>query len=82
MAFPLLGVALTIFEVIKMIAETLTPWTMLFTHVLKIVTSCASLAIDIFVYIEHKERHYSLIALAVDAALMYAALTSEINNHH
>lgn len=55
----------------KMARETLTPWTMLFTHVLKIVTSCASLAIDIVMYIERKDRHYSLIGLGMDAGLMY-----------
>lgn len=43
---------------------------MLFTHTLKIVTSAASLAVDVVMYIERKERHYSIVGLGMDAALM------------
>jgi hypothetical protein len=70
-AFPFLGLVLTIFEISKLAGETLTPWTMLFTHVLKITTTAASLTIDIVMYTKHNERHYSLVGLGMDAGLMF-----------
>ncbi|KAH6677787.1 hypothetical protein F5X68DRAFT_263962 [Plectosphaerella plurivora] len=77
-AFPFLGLVLTIFEIAKLVGETLTPWTMLFTHVLKITTTAASLAIDIVMYTKHNERHYSLVGLGMDAALILIVLVPAI----
>ncbi|KAH7349607.1 hypothetical protein B0T11DRAFT_133118 [Plectosphaerella cucumerina] len=77
-AFPFLGLVLTIFEIAKFAGETLTPWTMLFTHVLKITTTAASLAIDIVMYTKHNERHYSLVGLGMDAGLILIVLIPAI----
>jgi hypothetical protein len=52
-------------------SETLTPWTMLFSNVVKMVCALAILALDIVVYVQRTDGHYSLIGLGLDGAFMY-----------
>jgi hypothetical protein len=54
---------------------------MLFTHVLKITTTAASLAIDIVMYTKHNERHYSLVGLGMDAGLMFVNPPEPLPQH-
>lgn len=54
----------------KLAAETLTPWTMLFTHVMKVVICCASLAVDIVWFLEQKDHRYTVAGLVLDIVLL------------
>lgn len=63
-------VVATLYEIWRYTAETLTPWTMLFTHVVKTTCAIAILALDIVVYVQSTEKHYSLVGLGIDAVLM------------
>ncbi|KAM4056609.1 hypothetical protein HRG_003478 [Hirsutella rhossiliensis] len=64
----------TLFEMAKLMAESLTPWTMLFTHVVKLACALAILALDITVYVVRAEAHYSIVGLGLDAALIVTAV--------
>ncbi|KAK2015429.1 hypothetical protein LZ32DRAFT_526525 [Colletotrichum eremochloae] len=68
--FALICLISTVYEVSKLAAETLTPWTMLFTHVLKIVCSLATLALDIVVFLQRKDSRYSVVGLGLDSFLL------------
>ncbi|KAK1580187.1 uncharacterized protein LY79DRAFT_521098 [Colletotrichum navitas] len=68
--FSLVCLISTVYEVSKLAAETLTPWTMLFTHVLKIVCSLATLALDIVVLLQRKDSHYSVVGLGLNCFLL------------
>jgi hypothetical protein len=60
----------TIFEIARYFSESLTPWTVLFTHVVKLVCASAILALDVVIYVQRDDSHYSLIGLGMDAVLM------------
>lgn len=60
----------TFFEIGRYVAEALTPWTMLFTHVIKLTCASAILALDVVIYVQRRDAHYSLVALGLDCALM------------
>lgn len=62
--------AATAYEMLRYFAETLTPWTVLFTHVVKLACATAILALDVVVYVQHSDKHYSLVGLGLDCALM------------
>ncbi|UKZ49812.1 hypothetical protein TrVGV298_004065 [Trichoderma virens] len=64
----------TIFEIARYFAESLTPWTMLFTHVVKLACASAILALDVVIYVQRSDSHYSLIGLGMDAVLMFVAI--------
>ncbi|KAJ4249413.1 hypothetical protein NW762_012264 [Fusarium torreyae] len=64
----------TFVEIAKFFAESLTPWTMLFTHVIKLTCAIATLALDIVVYTEKHDKHYSLVALGLDCAFIITSL--------
>ncbi|KAK1992813.1 hypothetical protein LX36DRAFT_283699 [Colletotrichum falcatum] len=68
--FSLVCLISTVYEVSKLAAETLTPWTMLFTHVLKIVCSLATLALDIVVFLQRKDSRYAAVGLGLDCFLL------------
>ncbi|KAK2034299.1 hypothetical protein LX32DRAFT_721277 [Colletotrichum zoysiae] len=68
--FSLICLISTVYEVSRLAAETLTPWTMVFTHVLKIVCSLATLALDIVVFLQRKDSHYSVVGLVLDCFLL------------
>lgn len=60
----------TFVDVARYYTESLTPWTMLFTHIIKATCALAILALDITVYILLSEEKYSLVGIGLDAALM------------
>ncbi|KAF4465777.1 hypothetical protein FALBO_7371 [Fusarium albosuccineum] len=60
----------TFVEVAKYYAEALTPWTMLFTHVIKLTCALATLILDIVVYVQKHDKHYSLVALGLDCVFI------------
>ncbi|KFA62026.1 hypothetical protein S40285_02119 [Stachybotrys chlorohalonatus IBT 40285] len=64
----------TFFEIYRYFAESLTPWTMLFTHVIKLTCAVAIMVLDIIVYTQRHDRHYSLIGLGIDAAFIVTAI--------
>ncbi|KAH7155188.1 hypothetical protein B0J13DRAFT_219985 [Dactylonectria estremocensis] len=64
----------TLVEVGKFFSESLTPWTMLFTHVIKLSCASAILALDVVVYVQRHDRHYSLIGLGLDSAFILTAI--------
>ena len=60
----------TFYEMAKYFAEALTPWTMLFTHIIKTTCAIAILALDAVVYAQRHDRHYSLVGLGLDVVFM------------
>jgi hypothetical protein len=46
---------------------------MLVTHFVKLACAAAILVLDVVVYSQHRERHYSLIGLGMDAAFLLVA---------
>ena len=60
----------TVFEVAKFISESLTPWTVLFTHVIKLACAGGLLAVDVVAHLRKVDGHYSAISLALDAGLL------------
>ncbi|KAL7797259.1 hypothetical protein V8C37DRAFT_370517 [Trichoderma ceciliae] len=68
----------TMFEIGRYFSESLTPWTMLFTHVVKLVCASAILALDVVIYVQRSDSHYSLVGLGMDALLMIIAISLAI----
>jgi len=68
----------TFFEVARYFAESLTPWTMLFTHVVKLTCASAILALDVVIYVQRSDAHYSLVGLGMDALLIITAISLAI----
>ncbi|KAI5462341.1 hypothetical protein BGZ63DRAFT_211343 [Mariannaea sp. PMI_226] len=64
----------TFVEVVKYSAEALTPWTMLFTHIMKLTCSAAILALDVVVYVQRHDRNYSLIGLGLDGGFILVSI--------
>ncbi|XWW92349.1 hypothetical protein V2A60_000272 [Cordyceps javanica] len=60
----------TFVDVARYYTESLTPWTMLFTHVIKATCAFAILALDVAVYILLSEEKYSLVGIALDSLLI------------
>ena len=54
-------------------SETLTPSGMLFNNILNSIFALAIMALDILVYVQHADKHYSLIGLILDSTLLYAS---------
>ncbi|OAA73335.1 hypothetical protein ISF_00236 [Cordyceps fumosorosea ARSEF 2679] len=50
--------------------ESLTPWTMLFTHIVKATCAFAILALDVAVYVILSEEKYSLVGIALDSLFL------------
>ncbi|KAG5982257.1 hypothetical protein E4U55_002148 [Claviceps digitariae] len=78
----------TLAEIVKYMGEALTPWTMLFTHVVKLTCASAICILDAVVYARRKE-YQSLVSLGLDIGLfitsialaIYAALTYRRLSH-
>lgn len=51
-------------------SETLTPWTMLFTHVMKLTSGLAILGLDIVLLVQKRETPYAIVSLAIDSVLL------------
>lgn len=58
----------------KFVSEVLTPSSMLFNNILNTIFALASLALDILVYVQHADKKYSLIGLAIDSVLLYVTI--------
>ncbi|CAK7197819.1 hypothetical protein SEUCBS139899_000468 [Sporothrix eucalyptigena] len=70
-----LCLVLTIMEAARLLAETLTPYFLLASHIIKMTCAAAILALDIVVYINRSEGNWSSVGLALDVALLAAMLS-------
>ena len=70
MGLSTLSLILTAVEISKLVAETLTPFAMVFTNVLKLTCAAAILGLDVVVYLSRTDGHWSLIGLVIDCALL------------
>jgi hypothetical protein len=61
---------LTILEITKTVAEALTPFFMLATHVVKLTLAFVDLGLDVVVYLQRSDRNYSIVGLAIDCGLL------------
>ncbi|KAL9946971.1 hypothetical protein D7B24_000778 [Verticillium nonalfalfae] len=78
LGLPLIVLILTLIEFVKLGAETLTPWTMVATNVVKTVCACGGMSVDVVMYTQRKDRHYSLVGLVMDSILIVAILIPTI----
>ncbi|KAI1353620.1 hypothetical protein F5Y01DRAFT_47630 [Xylaria sp. FL0043] len=69
--FSLISLVVTFISIARFIAEVLTPLPLLFGCILNMVLSAVVLALDIVIYVQHKDKNYSLIGLGLDAALIF-----------
>ncbi|KAI0429882.1 hypothetical protein F5Y09DRAFT_245540 [Xylaria sp. FL1042] len=69
--FSLISLVVTFISIARFIAEVLTPVPLLFGCILNMVLSAVVLALDIVIYVQHKDKNYSLIGLGLDAALIF-----------
>ncbi|KAG6002849.1 hypothetical protein E4U21_002734 [Claviceps maximensis] len=67
----------TLVEIVKYMDEALTPWTMLFTHVIKLTCASAICILDAVVYARRKE-YQSLVGLGLDIGLFITAIVLAI----
>lgn len=74
--FSLAALILTIIEIAKTVAETLTPFLMLCTHIIKLLVAFINLALDIVVYLKRSDHNYSIVGLALDCGLLAATLVT------
>jgi hypothetical protein len=68
--FSLVALLLTIVEIAKYAGDVLTPFMLLATHVIKLTLAFANLGLDIVVYLQRREREYSIVGLAIDCGLL------------
>ncbi|KAI0024004.1 hypothetical protein F4780DRAFT_798234 [Xylariomycetidae sp. FL0641] len=68
--FSALSLVVTLAQIARFIAEVLTPLPLLFGSILSITLSAAILVLDIFVYVQHKDKKYSMIGLGLDLLLV------------
>jgi hypothetical protein len=68
--FSFISFIIDLLQIAKFIAEALTPFGMLFGNVVSLVFSSAILALDVLVYVEHADKNYSILALALDCGLL------------
>lgn len=73
-AFSTLALVCTLTEIAKTAAETLTPFAMVCTHILKLTLALAMLALDIVVHIQGLDHEYSSVGLALDCAFLGVAI--------
>lgn len=66
----MVSLILTILEVSRLFSETLTPFFLLASHVIKMTCAFAILGLDIVVYTQRSEGNWSLIGLAIDSGLL------------
>ncbi|KAM3512985.1 hypothetical protein MY11210_003385 [Beauveria gryllotalpidicola] len=69
-AMSLVASLCTFVDIARYYTESLTPWTMLFTHVVKATCAFAILALDVAVYITLSEEKYSLVGIGLDGLLI------------
>ncbi|KID98205.1 hypothetical protein MAJ_05836, partial [Metarhizium majus ARSEF 297] len=76
-AMSFIAATCTLIEIVKYMTEALTPWTVLFTHIVKLTCASAILALDVVVYAQEKE-YQSLVGIGLDVALFITAITLAI----
>ncbi|KAI0878286.1 hypothetical protein GGS24DRAFT_487375 [Hypoxylon argillaceum] len=72
--FSLVSLVVTFISIARFIAEVLTPLPLLFGCILNVVLSSVVLALDIVIYVQRKDKNYSVIGLGLDAALIFFTL--------
>ncbi|KAI0454714.1 hypothetical protein F5B21DRAFT_231991 [Xylaria acuta] len=70
-AFSLVSLVVTFVAVARFIAEVLTPVPLLFGCILNVVLSSVVLALDVVIYVQRRDKQYSLIGLGLDASLIF-----------
>lgn len=58
----------TLFEIARFFAESLTPWTVLFTHIIKLTCAISLLVLDSVAHVQKIDGNYTAIGLGLDAA--------------
>ncbi|KAI1633058.1 hypothetical protein F4809DRAFT_42604 [Biscogniauxia mediterranea] len=76
--FSFISLVITLISIARFIAEALTPLPLVFSSILGLALAGAILALDIVVYVQHADRHYSLIGLGIDSALMFFTIIPAI----
>ncbi|KAI1485527.1 hypothetical protein F5X96DRAFT_324730 [Biscogniauxia mediterranea] len=76
--FSFISLLITLISIARFIAEALTPLPLVFSSILGLALAGAILALDIVVYVQHADRHYSLIGLGIDSALMFFTIIPAI----
>ncbi|KAI0592917.1 hypothetical protein F4775DRAFT_57337 [Biscogniauxia sp. FL1348] len=76
--FSFISLIITLVSIARFIAEALTPLPLVFSSILGLTLAGAILALDIVVYVQHADRHYSLIGLGIDCALMFFTIIPAI----
>ncbi|KAK7757492.1 hypothetical protein SLS62_000507 [Diatrype stigma] len=76
--FSFISLVLTVSSVMKFVSEVLTPSGMLFNNILNTIFALASLALDILVYVQRADRHFSTIGLAIDSVILFFTIISVI----
>ncbi|KAL5630511.1 hypothetical protein BROUX41_000383 [Berkeleyomyces rouxiae] len=61
-ALPVLALFFTGYEVFRYVSQTLTPWTMLFTNIVKVTCSVGAVILDVYVYVIQRPGHYYAVA--------------------
>ena len=74
--FSTISLILSILEISRMATEVLTPFLMLCTHIIKLVLAFAILGLDVTVYLQRTDKHYSIVALALDCGLLAATIAT------
>ncbi|KAI0475161.1 hypothetical protein GGR56DRAFT_500375 [Xylariaceae sp. FL0804] len=73
-AFSGICLIVTLVSIASFIAEAMDPLTLLLGSILSLVLSAAVLALDIVVYVQRDDKHYSLIGLGMDCVQMIFTL--------
>ncbi|KAK3347907.1 hypothetical protein B0H65DRAFT_158689 [Neurospora tetraspora] len=68
--FSFISATLTVAEVWKARSETLTPFFMLCTNLIKSTLASGMLGLDATVYVQYSNHHYSVVGLALDCILL------------
>ncbi|KAK3689822.1 hypothetical protein B0T22DRAFT_180080 [Podospora appendiculata] len=76
--FSLISLMLTIIEISKAATESLTPFMMLCSHVIKLTLAFAILGLDVTVYLKSLDGQYSIVALALDCGLLAVTIATFI----
>ncbi|KAI5917411.1 hypothetical protein F4810DRAFT_46354 [Camillea tinctor] len=76
--FSFISLIVTLVSIARFIAEALTPLPLVFSSILGLALAGAILALDVVVYVQHADRHYSLIGLGIDCALMFFTIIPAI----
>ncbi|KAK8003518.1 hypothetical protein PG989_003237 [Apiospora arundinis] len=77
-AFSLASFVINAYQIAKFLAEALTPFGMMFGNILSVTLSIAILALDVVMYLQWTDKHYSIVALAMDCTLLFFTIVTAI----